>query len=409
MKFSAGVNFDRQPKALEPTSAEGRIKARLDVLRGFDVTNPATTLKRVEESVTQAFKENREKDAYGWMAILAMMREEVMRDAWLVRQKKHSAQVVSEKEYGDVAGTYQGTLFHLREAPSEIIPHLPLRDLQRRLADVEANEKFYRLESSSTEQGKRAKQHLWSAFLLEVQEGKQAEIALIGILRYGLQYYRAQHASSGSASEEAALLDPALYVQGTMPREDTYQIGKFRERDLLFLLPGDSEPLALQLKTGPEAHTADRSLVYRLAVVNLAASRLIECWKKIGDPAHRMSEMEWKHWKAVYREVMEDLVEQMGKIAHEPAERVHQFFLPWQRSRSKPVVEGTTVSLDQALSLKEMNQRWPTILTLRPELEHEIGPMINLSNFTRAKQSLRTWCEREPNLPLWQGWIKNAA
>lgn len=381
------------------------MRARLDVLQRFDPSNPATALHRVEESVTQAFTEHREKDAYGWMAIFAMMKEEVMRDAWLARQKRHSAQITNEEEYEAVAKMYQETLTHLREAPLEIIPHLPLKDLQRRLADVEANRKFYQLQSLSPEQAKQAKRHLWSAFLLELQEGKQAEIALIGILRYGLPYYRLSHAPSGSAKEEVALLDPVLYVQGTMPREDTYRLGRFRETDMLFLLPGNTEPIALQLKTGQESHAAHRSSVYRLAIVNLSASRLIECWKKIGDPSHRMSEMEFKHWKALYQDVMKDLAEQMSKLALEPAQRFHQFFLPWKHPQTRPVVERPRISLDYAFSLQEMSKHWPVILSLKPELEHEIGPIINLSNFTRAKQALKAWFEQNPRLPLWQGWV----
>ena len=41
------------------------MRARLDALKRFDPTNGAVFLERVENFITEAFKEKREKDAYG--------------------------------------------------------------------------------------------------------------------------------------------------------------------------------------------------------------------------------------------------------------------------------------------------------------------------------------------------------
>ena len=50
------------------------MRSRLQALQRFDPTNSAAFLQPVENFITQAFEAKREKDAYGWMAVVAMMR-----------------------------------------------------------------------------------------------------------------------------------------------------------------------------------------------------------------------------------------------------------------------------------------------------------------------------------------------
>lgn len=136
---------------------------------------------------------------------------------------------------------------------------------------------------------------LMAAYEHEIREGKKAELALVGLWRYGREWMR-------GGEKGAAHLCPALFVRQTTTEEDR----RFKQ-DIVYQIPGEEHQRFLQLKSG--ASSSDS------AFVRVSAPALIRTWervarvKNIGQTVHDLPDV---YAMADYHASMKDVLDQIN-------------------------------------------------------------------------------------------------
>ena len=175
---SESAQHERRLQRLRTTFLEEPVSDRPE-----EITGQITHLKKLAiDSVVRT-------DQLGYEAIWSMLADEAFLRNVLARKLMNVPRVtdstLSQEQFNTIYEAYADVLRHTREAPSEIATHIPPKRLLARVADLEAHHHLYLGESFKDETlHVNAYRHLWVASQAEMSEGKSAEPALIGLLRY---------------------------------------------------------------------------------------------------------------------------------------------------------------------------------------------------------------------------------
>lgn len=268
-----------RPSAFERAEFFERTRA-LEVFRATDAARGLEEVNRHREQLLQPERSL-------WDAVELMMRDEVLRDQ-LLKMEQKGADVRSREEkeayylsYRSLIAGYRSLieLAHVSQegalAEREIIPYTRIGHLRLRLADLLANSSFHFPDHEhALEDRREAFVRLSEVFYTPGQEGLHAEVAFVGLLRYGSEWLRGKEPEEGH-------LAPAVFVERTMPREDVLRpdypgaskAGRFNGYDAIYRVPGEMNVRFVQLKTGK---LQDKPLH-----VNLPALELIGAYERV--------------------------------------------------------------------------------------------------------------------------------
>lgn len=346
-----------------------------------------------------------------WEAIETMMMDEVLRDRLLAKQVKGIEPSPQDRQdYTRVVSKYRILVqfvddeFHEAYKTQEIIPHVKMGDLRVRLADLLANQHVYfPQEPSRHEDRKEAFQHLKKQFTRERQDGKRAELAVIGLLRHGAQW------AWGGVLKKEQFLRPAIHVERTMFREDVLtsggassRVGRYSGCDIIFKLKNEQIPLARQLKTG--------GVIDRPGFVNLAAPHLIEVFNNLINADfmtdERLHEYALVEQRRNYRAALVDIIANLGLDEADQQEMRTILIPPTERLEKKIVrkdapVSSWSVTFKDLQTMLRGNKLFRDFATL-----HGVPSSVDASTFTYVGDLIRRLRSEYPTEPFWAQWPK---
>jgi hypothetical protein len=366
----------------------------------FSEPKASEYFKQLDAWMEEAEKEKDQSAAWSYRAVRALLIDEMVRNEYLDHLAKRIT-VDPETFKTDVANAlvaYDMVLDHVDVLPQAITRHLTMRDLQGRYSDLLANEVFYTGAAPKPEELLMARQMLWRISFLEMREGKRVEQALVGLLRYGPRYYQlSREGKARVGSERAArlaldLLQPALHVEHSLPREDLYQKGRYVGNDIIMILPEKTKPTAYQLKSGViEGGTH---------VLNIVAPAWIRAWEIIGDTQKNISPAEWREWRSLYEEVVEDLCKQVVK---KDEQALRALLLPSTPRISHPEkhAKSNPDSFDRVMTFANIRDYWDALCAIAPSLKRFKMSDVP-SHLSEIKKDIREAFVREPEDDLWK-------
>ncbi len=329
---------DRRRDAYASPETKVALRIRTKILEKF---RP----EKMEEGLAHVTEEKERVDYPEralWEAVETMMMDEGLRDRLLGKQLKGIEPSLQDRQdYTRVVSKYRVLVqfvdeeFHEAYKTQEIIPHVMMGDLRVRLADLLANQHFYFSgEDQAPEERKEAFHHLKKQFTRERQDGKRAELAVIGLLRHGAQW------AWGGVLKKEQFLRPAIHVERTMFREDVLtsegassRLGRYSGRDIIFKLKNDQIPRAKQLKTG--------EVIDRPGFVNLAAPHLIEVFNNLINAEfmtdERLHEYALIEQRRNYRAALADIIANLGLNEADQQEMKTVLIPPTERLEKKLV------------------------------------------------------------------------
>lgn len=346
-----------------------------------------------------------------WEAVETMMMDEGLRDRLLAKQARRIEPSPQDRQdYTRVVSKYRVLVqfvddeFHEAYKTQEIIPHVNMGDLRVRLADLLANQHFYFSgEYQAHEDRKEAFHHLKKQFTRERQDGKRAELAVIGLLRHGAQW------AWGGVLKKEQFLRPAIHVERTMFREDVLtsggassRVGRYSGRDIIFKLKNDQIPLARQLKTG--------EVIDRPGFVNLAAPHLIEVFNNLINAEfmtdERLHEYGLIEQRRNYRAALADIIASLGLNEADQHEMRAILIPPTERlekkiERKDAPVSGWSVTFKDLQTMLRGNKPFRDFATL-----HGVPSTVDASTFTYVGDLIRRLRSEYPTEPFWAQWPK---
>jgi hypothetical protein len=378
--------------------------ARTHVLKGFRVKNIDTDLAKV---TGQKEKHNYPERAL-WEAVECMMLDEALRDRLLKKQQRGlECDPADKQEYQRIIARYRVLIelvdkaYHPVYAEQEVIPHLHLTDLRVRLADLLANQAYYfPKDPLPVEDRVEAFKRLSQQYTSEDQAGKKAEIAVIGLLRYGPQWVW------GGVKNDAQFLHPATHVEQVMPREDilrqkaTGARGRFEERDIIFFLEKSHKPRPVQIKTGV--------FIDRPEYANLAAPPLLQAFENLVRSAwmydKTLRDQSVTEQQKVYATAVGEILSNLG-LTEEQQDEMRRAMLPGKRALAKVVEGKKEPTMPQAVTYKDVvfmlkeNPAFRRLMTLNGA---PASPQP--SDFGFVSDLVRRLRQEHPHEPCWQEW-----
>ncbi len=398
---------DRRLDAYTSPETKAAMRLRTNILEKF---RPEKMEEGLVEVATEKERVNYPERAL-WEAIETMMMDEVLRDRLLAKQVKGIEPSPQDRQdYTRVVSKYRVLVqfvddaFHEAYKTQEIIPHVKMGDLRIRLADLLANQHFYFPKESSTyEDRKEAFQHLKKQFTRERQDGKRAELAVIGLLRHGAQW------AWGGVLKKEQFLRPAIHVERTMFREDVLtsggassRVGRYSGRDIIFKLKSEQIPLGKQLKTG--------EVIDRPGFVNLAAPHLIEVFNNLINAEfmtdERLHEYALIEQRRNYRAALVDIIANLGLDEAGQQEMKAILIPPTERlekkiERKDAPVSGWSVTFKDLRTMLRENKPFRDFATL-----HGVPSTVDASTFTYVGDLIRRLRSEYPTEPFWSQWPK---
>lgn len=377
---------------------------RADVLEMFRTRDLEGSLKHVVKKREAA----RHPERLLWESVELMMRDESWRDMW-VRQLATGKQDIdpaeSFAEYKKNVAKYR-TLVELCDhsddrtlGQQEIIPHMPLNDLRARLADLLANQSFYFPDSpSSSEDQQEAFSRLLETYSTQQQEGRAAETACIGLLRYGPEWLR-------GGVDAAKHLRPAMHVERTLLREDilesrgsSQKAGQFQGYDLLYRVPQESRVRFVQLKTGALAH--------KVFHANLPAPLLTRAWQQAASSGclrKATPEVPGVAAAQMYRDAIEAITDGLP-LEPSAREQMRKTLLPAKRATPR---ETKSIAPSPVLSMKGVDAILQSPAFRKFAFEHDMPThdmpvTVHAGNFHLWADFLRKLRVSHPNAPFWK-------
>gem|GEM_PF-4498764 len=383
--------FDEARRTTDPelTPAEQRDRdMRTSMLKEFDPKNPEKMLIKLLQHITDAVEQREEKAEVGFRGIEAILEDDVLRnrlfDAW--KDKKESG--IKQHDVEWVLNRYRIFLRHHEAWPKMLAARLFPQELRGLYIDLLANKHFFLDEEVGVQEDlKIARRGLRDIYSSEPLSGKQTEWGLIGLLRYGPGVY------AGTFSNT-----PKIYIAHTLPKQDLYGASETKKADIVWRLPGYQIVDFYGLKSTSETHVGE---------LNVIGPEVRWCWERIANPDHDMSPMEWNEWKIRYRALIEDLAKEMIQSTGAKADKVSEFqslLLPRVKRRQVEMIAQP--DLDGAFTLEKMREKWPVVLKSFPDLGNVVGLEVTVENFNAAKLAFERLYAKQPDLRLWQGWIK---
>lgn len=398
--FSQRYTADTPPKMREgsPSRENPAETERTNALETFRTRQPDQALAEVAAKRESA----QHPERLLWEAAELMMRDEVWRDRWLrelVTGKPEKDPAETFAEYQKIVAKYR-TLVELADksddrslGQKEIIPHFRLGDLRTRLADLLANQSFYFPDRSASSQDlHEAFTRLSETYYAQQQEGRAAEVALIGLLRYGPEWLR-----GGAKANQH--LQPALHVERTLPREDILAsrkslqaAGQFKGYDLIYRVPQETRVRFVQVKTGAMEHKAFHA--------NLPAPLLTRAWQQLLGSAtlrRAVPDAPGLAEGQMYREAIEAIT---GALPLEGSARdqLKKVLLP--AKRAAPREAEPTVSY--SVSLRGVEDLLKKTAFKKFALEHDMPLVAHAGNFQQWTDFLRKARANYPNEPFWK-------
>ncbi len=391
----------------EPTSPEAKaaFRQRTALLEVFQPENINACLAEVA-----AKKEPLEYPERAlWEAVEVMMMDEVLRDRLLDKQSKGVKPAAEDRrEYTRVISKYQVLVqfadreFHPAYATQQVIPYVKIGDLRMRLADMLANSEFYFPGEPAAEKDRReAFEHLKRQFAKEVQEGKKAELAVIGLLRHGLQWMW------GGVQKDKQFLRPAVHVESAMPREDKLLRermegpgGQFQGADLIIKLDHVALVKALQIKTG--------EFIDKPGFANLAASHLVQAFHNLTQADFmtdkRLHDYGLTDQRMEYAAAMSDIVQNCGMHEDDQARLRHRVigypeFLRKKLLHKDAPPPGWSVTFKDLQAMLKQNKRFRDFATL-----HGVPRVIDTAMFSAVSNLIRQLRSEHAHEPFWQDW-----
>lgn len=402
---SRGVSLQETGSSSE--RAEGF--ERMRVLQAFRPLAPQDALAEVDRYRSRSLQPERSL----WDAVELMMRDEALRDRLLtlmhLPDKEGSVRQERAKLYTEYRKTLAGyqALVELADtsadrslATREIIPHTHLGQLRLRVADLLANIPFYFPEEEHTlEDKQQAFRRLSEAFEITAADGLKAEMAVVGLLRYGPEWLQGK-----DRGEER--LSPTMFIEHTMPREDVLRstasglrrAGQFNGHDLIYNIPEEKKIRSVQIKTGEFENKPSH--------VNLSASAVIRGYEQVARsaPMRGMGKLEVPgvFERARYYGALEEIITAFPFGDATQAD-MRDLFTP---SVPRPVREtpppGWTVSLGAMRHMLGANQVFQAFAQ-RSQRE-EMSLPVNAENFRTWANFLTQARATHPEQSFWDTW-----
>lgn len=387
--------------------ARKNFQARKELIVGFSTRSPDAALAwAVSRRDNLPYPERAM-----WEALELMMSDEVLRDKMLSHRFKQVDIAVpieqEEQEWQDyrkliaryrvlVELARQSTSYKLRAM--EVIPHVRLPDLRVRLSDLLANQTIYfPNRPSSFEDRQEAFKLVKEVFYEAEKKGIQAEHALVGVLRYGVEW------AKGGVIKSKDALRPSVYIEHTMPREDVLRLesssqknGRYNGYDFLYCIPGQPSLRYMQMKTGV--------FDYKSLSVNLPYETLVTGYQAIEranwlQEGQRLGSSPGKKEYQIYAHAIEECLSSL------PLDKATQRWLsgiliPRRRPEQRPrEAKPWSLTFQDVRWMMDNNIAFKQAMTLRGA-----PPTLDVTNFSHWTNLIRRLRQEEPGLSCWEEW-----
>lgn len=359
-------------------------------------------------------------DRLGHRALWAMLADEAkLRNVFLRRLKgmpKEWDETPSTDTFDGIYRAYRDVLHHASEAPAELADHIGNNALLKRIADLEAHRHLYLKRSAAdVETFEDAYKHLWQAYVTAGGTGKEAEIALVGLVRYGPKAF------AGAKKDQMITMDAFNpVVEFTLPREDVLGgtslkrfVAETAKRDVVIYVPEPTPDLVTfdlgtggQFRQNEDARGWQGKVKTGAAGLQMSANQLRTLWEAIGSPSRKDMPTgdEYRTWRDAYKDAVRDI---LGRTPQQHRAVLENILLPrvtrFQDRQARPKnYDKAQLKYDELFTLGAIRLAWPRAINALPELVERVGAEITLSNWELAKREFINLHRTDPTHPVFE-------